>query len=425
MKKILIFISLSLNIIFSDVSFLISKQPVILKNADSLIGLSSENYNVRNFIGNVLFEQGDVLLRCDTAIQFVDQNRVQLMGNVIINKKDVEIRSQKIDYNGNNKIAYAYQFVQIKDSTTHIEAKSGTYNMETNLAHFKNQVKIENDSIIIYSDELIHNTDNEESTANGNVHLFGKKNSTAIVCDSLIHKPQLSFLLAYGNAEFYYIDTLKKSNELAIDTLSIRSNTIFGNQVKGQEFYQFLDNVEIIKGSLYSKSDKAEFFASGDSIVLTGNPVVWYDSLQLFADTIVAFFPNRKLELLQLRNNSLSISMTDTTGLSKIDQISGHNIDILFEQDSIRAIISKSMANSIYFISGENGEQSGFQRSGADTIYIYFKNNEVENIIWKSNPYIDFYPENIWSDNLNEYYLPRFKIRYDRPQKRIFPTKPR
>ena len=405
------------------VNIIHAKQPIILQNADSLVGISSDNLNIRNFIGNVSFSQGEITLKCDTAIQYIEQNRVELMGNVIINRNNIEIRSPKIDYIGNEKLAYAYQFVQIRDLPTIIEANSGTYNLETNTVHFNHCVKVENDSLVIFSDELIHNTDSDESFAYGDVKLFGKMKLTAVICDSLVYKPKMDFFLAYSNAGFYYIDTVKNLNELSFDTLSIHSNTIFGNQVKGREFYQFLENVRIIRSSLYSKCNQADFFSSGDSLVLIGEPVVWYDSLQLFADTIVAFFPKQKIEKIELRNNSIAVSTNDTSGIGKIDQISGKDIDILFRQDSIRVIISKSQANSLYFIAGEDGEQSGFQRSGADSIYIYFENNDVENIVWKSNPFMDFYPENIWSENLSEYYLPRFKIRYDRPKKRNFPTK--
>lgn len=412
-------------IILLSATTLCAKQPVILQNADSLIGISSENYNVRNFIGNVSFAQGEITLKCDTAIQYIEQNRVELMGNVIINRNNIEIRSPKIDYIGNEKLAYAYQFVQIRDLPTIIQAKSGTYNLETNIAHFQENVKVENDSLVIYSSELVHNTDNDESFANGNVKLFGKKKLTSVICDTLVNKPKTDFFLAYSNAGFYYIDTVKNSNELSFDTLSIHSNTIFGNQVKGQEFYQFLENVQIIRSLLYSKCNQADFFSSGDSLVLTGEPVVWYDSLQLYADTIVAFFPKQQIEKIELRNNSIAVSANDTSGIGKIDQISGKDIDILFRQDSIRVIISKSQANSLYFIAGEEGEQSGFQRSGADSIYIYFENNDVENIVWKSSPFMDFYPKNIWPNNLQEYYLPSFKIRYDRPEKRVFPAKPK
>lgn len=419
-KYILLFFILS---IINIVGY--AKQPVILQNADSLVGISSENFNVRNFIGNVRFSQGEITLRCDTAIQYIEQNRVELIGNVVINRNNVEIRSPKVDYVGNEKIAYAHKYVQINDLPTIIEAKSGTYNLETNIANFQKDVKVENDSLIIFSNELIHNTDSDESYANGEVKLFGKKKLTSVVCDSLVYKPRNDFFLAYSNAGFYYIDSVKKSDEIILDTLSIHSTTIFANQVKGHEFYQFLDDVRIVRSSLSSKCKQADFFASGDSLVLTGEPVVWYDSLQLFADTIVSFFPQQQIERIELRNNSIAISKNDTSGIGKIDQISGKDIDIFFRQDSIKVIISKSQANSLYFLAGEEGEQSGFQRSGADSIYIYFENNEVDKIVWKSSPFMDFYPENIWSNNLSEYYLPRFKIRYDKPLRTQFPRRPK
>lgn len=414
---------LTIGFIFAilNLSFSPARQPIILKNADSLIGISGENFNVRNFIGNVRFEQGEIVLMCDTAVQYIDQNRVELIGNVWINKQKIEIRSQNINYEGNQKIAVARKSIEIKDSATKIIAKNGTYNLETNIANFQTDVVVENDSIIIFSDILFHNTDTEESVVQNNVKLFGKKNRMAIICDSMVYKPKMDFVLAYGNANFFFIDSLEKDK---YDTLSISAVTIFGNQVKGFEFYQFIDNVEIVKSKLSSKCKMAEFFASGDSLVLTGDPVVWYDSLQLYADTIIARFPGRTIQSIRLQNNAISISSTDTLGIGKIDQISGQNIDIFFEQDSIRTIISRNQANSVYFIEGKDGEQGGVQRSGADSIFIYFQNNEVDKIIWKSSPFLDFYPENIWPDDLSQYYLPRFRIRYDRPRQKPFPQKP-
>lgn len=415
------FLTIGFILTILNLSFSPARQPIILKNADSLIGISGENFNVRNFIGNVRFEQGEIVLMCDTAVQYIDQNRVELIGNVWINKQKIEIRSQNINYEGNQKIAVARKSIEIKDSATKIIAKNGTYNLETNIANFQTDVVVENDSIIIFSDILFHNTDTEESVVQNNVKLFGKKNRIAIICDSMVYKPKMDFVLAYGNANFFFIDSLEKDK---YDTLSISAVTIFGNQVKGFEFYQFIDNVEIVKNKLSSKCKMAEFFASGDSLVLTGDPIVWYDSLQLYADTIIARFPGRTIQSIRLQNNAISISSTDTLGIGKIDQISGQNIDIFFEQDSIRTIISRNQANSVYFIEGKDDEQGGVQRSGADSIFIYFQNNEVDKIIWKSSPFLDFYPENIWPDDLSQYYLPRFRIRYDRPRQKPFPQKP-
>jgi hypothetical protein len=418
-----------------------SAQPILLKNADSLLGVTFDKVQVRNFIGNVLFEQGNIIISCDTAVQYVDENRVDLSGNVVIHQNLMIIKSPKINYSGNDKRAVAKRSVEIQDTANILKAKSGTYNFNTKVAEFNDNVTLENDSLLIFSDHLINNTGNNESFADGKVKVFGRKVRTALVSDTLIHKPKESFILAYGHAGFYYIDTLRKAQkpedypgewhlkpqeerlrlqQAILDTLIISSKTIFGNQAKGQELYQFLDSVEICKGSISSKCSKADYFKTGDSLILTGEPIVWYDSLQLFADTINVIFPKRALQKIKLINNSFAVSKSDTFGLGRIDQISGKNIDINFTNDSINCIISKNQANSLYFMMDESGE-SGAQSSGADTITIFFEANEVKNILWRSAAYIDFYPEKIFPEDLKTLYLPRFRMREDIPKRRKFP----
>jgi lipopolysaccharide export system protein LptA len=406
-----------------------NRQPILLKNADSLVGITLENSQVRNFIGNVIFEQGNIILTCDTAIQYIDQNRVQLIGRVNIKQDLTLIKSNRINYTGNNKIANAEDYVEIQDTANTLKAKTGTYNLDTKIAHFKQNVSIENDSILIFTDELVNNTSNDESFATGNVRVYGKKIRTATICDTLVYKPKQDFLLAYSNAGFFYIDSVKKNydstqktHKVEFDTLSVFANTIFGNQAKGQEFYQFLDSVEIIKGLIKSKCNKADYFKTGDSILLTGEPVVWYDSLQLFSDSISVIFPGRNIKQIKLVNNSLVISTSDSLGLGRINQITGKDIDINFERDSIRAIISKNDAHSLYFITTDDGE-SGAQTSGADTIKIYMQNNEVSDIVWRSAAFIDFYPDNIIT-NPKDLFLPKFRKREDLPKRRNFPEKP-
>ena len=50
--------------------------------------------------------------------------------------------------------------------------------------------------------------------------------------------------------------------------------------------------------------------------------------------------------------------------------------------------------------------------------------NTVSDITWKSAAYIEFYPDIILDNDLTKYYLPRFKIRYDKPPKKHFPELP-
>lgn len=431
-----LFILVLFFLIFENSSF--SAQPILLKNADSLVGIVSGKLQVRNFIGNVVFEQGNIILKCDTAIQYVEENRVDMNGNVVVTQNLMIIKSPSIKYNGNTKKAFAEKSVEIIDTANTLKATSGIYNFDSKIAEFSNNVSVENDSLLIYSDSLINNTGTNESFANGNVKVFGKKIRTALVADTLIHKPQDKFIYAYGNAGFFMIDTVSKEKKenldyeipeelkkpqtkLKFDTLSIFSKTIFGNQIKDQELYQFFDSVKINRGNIASKCSRADFFKSGDSLVLTGNPIVWYDSLQLFADTINVLFPNQKLKKIKLINNSFTVSKSDTIGIGRIDQISGKNIDINFKDDTIDVLISMNQAKSLYFMTDDKGE-TGAQNSGADTITIFFEANSVKSIKWRSAGFIDFYPEKIFPLDIKTLYLPHFRMRTDKPEKRTFPS---
>ena len=46
-------------------------KPIVLRFVDSMYGHPSEEGDMREFIGNVRLEQGDVFVYCDKAIQYL------------------------------------------------------------------------------------------------------------------------------------------------------------------------------------------------------------------------------------------------------------------------------------------------------------------------------------------------------------------
>jgi len=408
-----------------------SSEPVILKNADSLLGTAEDNLQYRTFIGNVVFEQGDVILFCDTARQYMNINKIELMSNIRIIQNQTTIFANRIDYFGDKKTAISNTKFTIIDKSNKLTASKGEYNTETETGHFYGDVSIENDTIQIFSQELIYNSKTAVSIAYNDVRVFGRQTQYAITSDTLIYHQNDRFLNANGKPIFYYVDTLKKHWDVlanqyfyTFDTLTVSSHHLIGSQsLNSEEYYQFTDSVEINKGNIAARCMEASYFKNQANLELKGAPVVWYDSLQLFADTIIVYFPNNKIEKIQLYHNSLALLKNDTTDQRKIDQISGEYIDIYFENDSLKSLVSKMQANSLYFTKDEQGE-NGLQSSGADTIHIYMAENTVSDITWKSAAYIEFYPESMFGADLTKYYLPKFRIRFDRPQKKNYPTIP-
>ena len=408
-----------------------SSEPVILKNADSLLGTAEENLQYRTFIGNVVFEQGNVILFCDTARQYMNIDKIELISNIRIIQNQTTILANRIDYYGNTKTAISNTKFSIIDKSNQLVASKGEYNTETETGHFYGDVLIENDTVQIFSQELIYNSNTDVSIAYNDVRVFGRQTQYAITSDTLIYRQNDRFLNANGKPIFYYIDTVKKRWDVlanqyfyTYDTLAVSSRHLIGSQsLNSEEYYQFTDSVEITKGNIAARCEEASYFKNQAKLELKGTPVVWYDSLQLFADTIFVYFPDNKIAKINLYHNSLTLLKNDTTDQKKIDQISGEYIDIYFENDSLKSLISKMQANSLYFTKDQQGE-NGLQSSGADTIHIYISENSVSDITWKSAAYIEFYPETMFESDLTKYYLPKFRIRFDRPQKKYYPSIP-
>ncbi|MCG6959446.1 hypothetical protein LJE82_06080, partial [bacterium BMS3Abin03] len=60
------------------------KQEVIKVVGDSLRGKMINGESVREVFGNVVLTQGNVVVTCDEAIQYISKNNARLTGNVIL-----------------------------------------------------------------------------------------------------------------------------------------------------------------------------------------------------------------------------------------------------------------------------------------------------------------------------------------------------
>jgi len=413
-----------------------NEQPIILKYADSLVGTRGENASIREFDGNVVLIQGDVTVKCNKAVQYVEENRADLIGNVHINQKDLDLYTPKGRYNGRSKIADAYNGVKITDRKTTLTATEGIYSTSTQIANFNKDVKIEDDSVVIFSDRLIYHKSNRNSFAYGNVLIKGKYSKAFLFGDTVNHYPNLSHTYVSGNPKLFQIDSVKVDSLVAdidtlnmsfgmykFDTLSVKSITMESYQGRGDEdeVFYFLDSVEIVKGELAARADTAVYNKTNGTINLVGKPVVWYDATQLFADSISIFVPDMKLVELRSVGNSVVISKDDTSNLSRINLIIGNEIVIKFENDSINAIFSNGNAKSLYFMSSDSASE-GAQRSSCDSLVVLFELGEVNEINWLGGINGEFFPEDIIAEP-KTLYLPGFKMFEYRPEKIYFSLK--
>lgn len=409
-----------------------SSQPreIRLKYADSLVGSNTPGIAYRDFFGNVQLEHGDVEVRSDFAKQYLELNNADLIGNVIITQRTLTLKSPKIYYYGNSSIAKAVNGVTIKDIETFLKSDEGVYNAKSRVAEFQNNVYIEDDSAKIISDYIIHQRNNRKSDAFGNVWVVGKFTNALLHCDTLLNSPDENYSFATGSPMLMQIDssytkadtTFFSSDSLTIiepylyyDTLSIRADTMHAYRELFNERYVFVGNVEIIRGEIRATAKQAQFFKDEDYLNLTGKPVVWYDSTQLYGDSIIIKMPKKQLRSIESYGEAIAVSRNDTLSLKRLDQLMGDRIQIDIDSSKVIGITSIGEAKSLYFFRNEEGE-SGADRRSTDTIKVNFDQGEIDNIIWLGMTYAEFFPETFVYGKEETYYLPLFQWNDERPK---------
>lgn len=390
---------------------LIANEPIILEYSDALIGEQDTTTNIRKLVGNVRLRQGNVYLTCDNAIQYIGLNKYDLKGNVVIKQNTIILKSPEINYDGNTYIATAKNGVKITDKETKLSANYGTYSTKTLIADFIGNVVVEDDSTIIYSDFVKHNRNNRISNAWGNVLIIGKYTNARLVGDSIVNIPSANYSEVFGSPKLLQIDTSGKNK---FDTLFISASKMQAFREYGDERYIASGNVAFIRNNLFARSENAIYYKDKDLIVLLNSPILWYDSTQLFADTILVQIQDKKLKKIEAISKAFSVSINDTLNDKRKNQMSGKFIEIIFENDSLRYINTTGDARSLYFIDTD-GQPDGLISISADKITIEIIHNKAENIIMQNNIPGQYFPQPLVNENETNFYLPGFRFSQNKP----------
>jgi lipopolysaccharide export system protein LptA len=453
-----------------------AQDKIQLKKSDKLTGKTIDGKSVREASGNVNLVQGNVVVYCDNAIQYIDDNWVELRGNVKMYQDTLSLFTSKAIYYGNEKKAICEGSVTLKDPNATLRANHGIYFFNDAKAIFKGDVIIVNPSYRITSDELTYMRNTEDSYPRGNVVVY--TDSTVIKAENIDFLKRLGKTFAYDkvsiekDSSIIYSDTLtdfkfeKKSiatgnvkilnlrNNLVVtgnysenyqenkyafvrgnarltqiendkDTLYIYSNILETFRTPPEK-YKAKENVEIIRGTFLAKSDTAIFSKTStkelEIISLFPRPVVWQDNLQLTADSVYAELINRKLSFVYAKklegmegskNSFLLVPNTDTTFSNRFDQITGKDIKIIFENDSLKSVEVYKNSTSIYF-AYENLKANGVNFVNGENMFISFDSDKkVSKIRIDKFPKGQYIPEVKMNTVLLT--LPGFILRNDKP----------
>ncbi|HWA35151.1 MAG TPA: OstA-like protein [Cyclobacteriaceae bacterium] len=396
------------------------QRKVKLKHANALKGSAAAN-GVRTdwVIGDVVFEQNQTTIYCDSAIFDRAKNFVEAFGRIRITEGDsVTVTASKLTYDGNQKIAYLRKNVifnklgtatlytdfldydrmknvakyfnngKLIDSTNTLTSKKGYYDLHSNLASFKTDVLGVNKDYTLTSDTLQYDSRNKLIFFKALTKLQDKDGGVAY----------------YENG---YYDTRQKKSDLAKGDLQTQNYRLRGTRL-------FLDDLRKLykaKGNVIMTSREENMNIYGDDgyydklsgiSKVYGNAYVAkvtdeQDTIFISADTLMSVESADPAKKRLLAYHHVKIFKNDMQGIadsmvyiSKDSTLYFYRDPVLWTDDnqmtadSIRILILNKKINRIHLVSNSFVASAdtllNFNQIKGRQMTAYFKGNTIDHV---------------------------------------------
>ena len=285
---------------------------VLFKNNKSQLTTNELKFNLKENIiyyetkSRIIKENQDI--RSNIGSYNLDEEKYEFRDSVIFSSEKYLLKTNKlISYeNKNNSKLIGPSYIYFDDKT--IFCNEGY--ITKNSAEFFNNASITTNDIKIASDSIYYDEIKKSILTLGNVVL------TDTINNLLISSNEAIFLEVEEKMTFKKEPCLKlMSND---DTLTVYSKIFESYSNKGETTIHAKSNVEFFNTDLIGKCDSLYYSSYDSSITLYDEPIIWIDEYQIFSDTILINYFDKKINKLFLISNPLIISKNDSLEYNQI-----------------------------------------------------------------------------------------------------------
>ncbi|MGE5431062.1 MAG: OstA-like protein [Syntrophomonadaceae bacterium] len=435
-------------LIFNSLLLFGQGRELITVTGDSLAGRLVNGESIREVIGHVVLKQGNIVITCRKATQYLAKNNAILEGSVVVRQDTLTIEAERGYYYGNDRIAECKTGVKLNDGKVILTAVNGDYYFNEQRAYFADSVKLYDTVSTMTCNTLNYYKNENRAAASGSVTINDSANT--IKADSMTHlratrttfadgRVQVSNsrnnVVVYGNhLEDYALKKYTLINEkpllMQVDTTAdgkkdtlIISSRIMESYNDTSRTFVATDSVRILRGGFASANNYSIYYGNEEKIITykrskdNAVPVLWYENTQLSGDSVNIFTGSNRLRKIEVYNNCFILSHNEGYN-TRYDQISGDQMTILFDSTGINHTDVFGNVLSIYFMYDKN-EPNGLTKSSAQKAKIFFRNKAVNEVKLYTSPVSEYYPENLVEKNELSFTLPAFFVKTGRPEKKM------
>lgn len=177
------------------------KSVIILKSSSRIEGIKRNGIDILK-VYNGIFQQDYSTLRSDSAYFYQAQNMFDAFGHVNISQGDtLNIYSDKLNYNGNTKIAILTENVSMVDKDATLTTNYLTYNTATRYGTYTGGGKLVNKDNVLTSKNGYYFANSRDSYFRYDVHLTTP--DAFIVTDTLRYNSGTRIAYFYGPTNIY------------------------------------------------------------------------------------------------------------------------------------------------------------------------------------------------------------------------------
>lgn len=345
---------------------------------------------------------GNTTLTSKEGYYYTDLKDVYFKQNVELKDPKYFLKTDSLLYNTDNGIARFIAETFIKDSAGKtIETKDGYYNLKTGKAEFGRNPVIKDGAVTITGNRVAIDDSTGIRQVEGNAIVRDSAQGTTILAGVIYQNSKTDAILATKKP----LMIIKQENDsiyITADTLfSARLTDLYGvkdslvkDTVKGvkivnaekakdstNRYFEAYRNVRVFSDSLQAVCDSL-FYSFKDSVFrMYDNPVVWAKESQVTGDTLYLFTKNKKAERFQVIDNSFLVNKMDP---EVYNQVKSSRMDGWFIDGNIDSVRARGYAECIYYIQDEDSAYTGINESKCDIMDIYFKNQELHKVVFRS-----------------------------------------
>ncbi|MFS4469385.1 OstA-like protein [Maribacter sp. 2210JD10-5] len=386
----------------------------------------------------VQFEHQGADLWCDVAIYFQKENRLEAIGNVLLKQGDsIQLISDKIDYEGDIKLAKAWGDVLLEsrtsetgnmelttdtlrlnrvtqeayyqdngtvvDSANTLTSKIGRYFMELKKFQFLDSVHIDNPQYILDSEQLDYYTTSKNAYMYGPSTIVGEEYK--IYCERGFYDTKIESGYGIKNTRIDYNNRIvkgdsvyfDKAREFASATNNITvTDTINNGLIRAHyaEVFKAKDSVFATKRAVsISVQEKDSLYVHGDTLMITGKP----------EDRILRAFRNAKFYKKDLSGKCDSIHSEQKTGITQLitnpilwngdNQMTGDSIHLKSNMET-EQLDSLIVLNNAFVVSLDSISMTGYNQAKGKDLFGKFIENELKTIDLIKNTEVIYYMYN-------------------------------